>query len=256
MKSRNERATMYTQTEYPQTDSGQNGLDGVQAANSQSSEALEMSPQLFLLGRKAPERAQIEAYIANKFSSTYGATLREFLPFFLIMRARREISGVLGMRRGSHGHALFVEQYMDKPAERLLGEILGRPVERSSLVEIGNLVSTWRGSSQMLFIALASLICRAGAEWAVFTATPEVQKLLRRLRVEQHALCEADGRRLGVQLADWGTYYDTKPTVIAVNARSAIDSFAKQPMTAMLLNSCDAQLAEVDDSLNLRALYE
>ena len=74
MKSRNERATMYTQTEYPQTDSGQNGLDGVQAANSQSSEALEMSPQLFLLGRKAPERAQIEAYIANKFSSTYGAT--------------------------------------------------------------------------------------------------------------------------------------------------------------------------------------
>ena len=161
MKSRNERATMYTQTEYPQTDSGQNGLDGVQAANSQSSEALEMSPQLFLLGRKAPERAQIEAYIANKFSSTYGATLREFLPFFLIMRARREISGVLGMRRGSHGHALFVEQYMDKPAERLLGEILGRPVERSSLVEIGNLVSTWRGSSQMLFIALASLICRS-----------------------------------------------------------------------------------------------
>jgi hypothetical protein len=214
-----------------------------------------MSPQLTVIGRGAPERAEIETYIANKFSAAYGAKLREFLPFFLLMRSHNRIAGVLGMRRGIHGHALFVEQYMDQPAEVLLANLLGKEVQRTSLVEIGNLVSTWRGSSQMLFIALASLICRSGAEWAVFTATPEVQKLLRRLRVEQYTLCEADGRRLGVQLADWGTYYDTKPTVIAVNARSAIDIFAKQPMTAMLLGGCDAQLSNVDDH-GLRALYE
>ncbi|WP_269618920.1 thermostable hemolysin [Zhongshania sp. BJYM1] len=238
-----------------QVDAVTSGLNSAVNANPRTSEALEMSPQLSVIGRGAPERAEIEAYIANKFSAAYGAKLREFLPFFLLMRSHSKIAGVLGMRRGIHGHALFVEQYMDQPAEVLLANLLGNDVQRGSLVEIGNLVSTWRGSSQMLFIALASLICRSGAEWAVFTATPEVQKLLRRLHVEQYTLCEADGRRLGVQLADWGTYYDTKPTVIAVNARSAIDIFAKQPMTAMLLSGCDTQLTNVDDH-GLRALYE
>ncbi|CAA0117942.1 MULTISPECIES: thermostable hemolysin [Zhongshania] len=238
-----------------QIDVVNNDLGSTAYTSPQTGEALEATPQLNIIGRDAPERAEIEAYIANKFSAAYGAKLREFLPVFLLMRSRSGIAGVLGMRRGIHGHALFVEQYMDQPAEVLLANLLGNEVQRTSLVEIGNLVSTWRGSSQMLFIALASLICRSGAEWAVFTATPEVQKLLRRLRVEQYTLCEADGRRLGVQLADWGTYYDTKPTVIAVNARSAIDIFAKQPMTAMLLGGCDAQLSNVDDH-GLRALYE
>jgi hypothetical protein len=215
-----------------------------------------MSPQLSIVGRNAPERAELEAYIANKFFNTYGAKLREFLPLLLVMRARREISGVLGIRRGRHGHALFIEQYMNTPAEAVLGDLLDRQIARDSLVEIGNLVSTWRGSSQMLFIALASLICNAGAEWAVFTATPEVQKLLSRLRVVQYALCEADGSRVGVQLPDWGSYYDTKPKVIAVNARHAVAMFENQPMTSMLLSSCDAQLAAADGSRDLRALYE
>ncbi|MEX1664055.1 thermostable hemolysin [Zhongshania arctica] len=232
------------------------GFRGAVYTNPQLNEALDMSPRLSIVNRHAPERAELETYIANKFSASYGAKLREFLPFLLLMRAGPGIAGVLGMRRGIHGHALFVEQYMEKPAEILLGDILGRSVERSSLVEIGNLVSTWRGSSQMLFIALASLICRADAEWAVFTATPEVQKLLRRLRVEQYTLCEANGERLGVQLADWGSYYDTRPAVVAVNARNAIEIFAKQPMTAMLLSTCDSQLSEGNHSQGLRALYE
>lgn len=239
-----------------QVEAVNNGLSSSAHTGPLASDALDMSPQLSVIGRNAPERPALEAYIADKFSAAYGATLREFLPFFLLMRARNSVAGVLGMRRGVHGHALFVEQYMDKPAETLLGDLLGVSVQRSSLVEIGNLVSTWRGSSQMLFIALASLICRSGAEWAVFTATPEVQKLLRRLRVEQYTLCEANGRRLGVQLAGWGTYYDTKPTVIAVNALSAIDIFAKQPMTAMLLGGCDAQLTRVEDEYGVRTLYE
>lgn len=238
-----------------QVDAVNQGLSGTAYTSPQTGEVLEVSPQLNVVGRDAPERAEIEAYIANKFSAAYGAKLREFLPVFLLMSSRSGIAGVLGMRRGIHGHALFVEQYMDQPAEVLLGSVLGSSVQRASLVEIGNLVSTWRGSSQMLFIALASLICRVGAQWAVFTATPEVQKLLRRLHVEQYTLCEADGRRLGVQLADWGTYYDTNPTVIAVNARSAIDIFTKQAMTAMLLSACDTQLNKVAGS-GMRALYE
>lgn len=241
----------FTQTDIDGKKSGSELYTSLRTA-----EAFEVSPQLAIVGRNAAERPALEAYIANKFATTYGAALREFLPFFLLLRAKQGVAGVLGMRRGIQGHGLFVEQYMDAPAEQLLGTLLGRPVARSSLVEIGNLVSSWRGSSQMLFIALAAQICRAGAEWAVFTATPEVQKLLSRLRVEQYALCEADGRRLGLQLAEWGSYYDSKPKVIAVNARHALKIFSKQAMTAMLLNTCHRQLAEVAESQNLRALYE
>lgn len=222
----------------------------------QGSKTIDMSPRLSVIGRRGAERAEIETYIANKFYTNYGAKLQEFLPFLLVMRAGDDLAGVLGMRRADHGRALFLEQYMDRPAQLILGDLLASSVERDSLVEVGNLVSTWRGSSQMLFIALAALIVEVGAEWAVFTATPEVQKLLARLGVKQYVLGRADGGRLGEQLANWGSYYNSSPSLVAVNAAHALNIFARQPMSSMLLASCKHQIEASCTSNNIGALYD
>jgi hypothetical protein len=212
------------------------------------------SSRLSIISRNTPERAEIETYIATKFAATYGATLREFLPYLLVLRAANGLGGVLGMRRAADDTPLFLEQYLETPAELILGDLLKISVARGSLVEIGNLVATWRGSSQMLFIALAALIVQVGAQWAVFTATPEVQKLLARLGVKQYVLGKADGSKLGGQLVDWGTYYNSSPSLVAVNAVDALTSFARQPTSSMLLASCKYQI-EACSSDSVGALY-
>lgn len=214
------------------------------------------APQLSVIGPTTFQRAEIEGYIASKFAASYGASLTAFLPFMLVMRARNGIGGVLGMRRAEPGQALFLEQYINSPAEVQLGALLGRLVTRDSLVEVGNLVATWRGSSQMLFIALAALIVQVGAEWAVFTATPEVQKLLSRLGVKQYVLGKADGGKLGEQLANWGSYYDSSPSLVAVNAAHALTLFARQAVSSMLLASCQHQIETSCRSNNIGSLYE
>tara|TARA_R110001592_G_scaffold331083_1_gene613723 strand:- start:366 stop:1094 length:729 start_codon:yes stop_codon:yes gene_type:complete len=227
------------------------------AAISRQAELTEDSaPRLRVIGRRALSRPDTESYIAQKFASSYGATLREFLPYLLELRTASGLGGALGMRRAAPGQTLFLERYLDEPAEGILGDLLASPVERGSMVEIGNLVATWRGSSQMLFIALAALIVQVGAEWAVFTATPEVQKLLARLGVKQYVLGKAEGSKLGEQLADWGSYYRSSPSLVAVNAVHALNIFARQPMTSMLLASCKYQITSSCSANNIGSLYE
>jgi len=213
-------------------------------------------PQLTIIGRNEPSRVEIERYIVEKFAASYGAKVAEFMPYFLVLQAPRGFAGVLGIRRGQRAQPFFMENYLAVPAEQALSQCVGRTIPRQALVEVGNLVSAWRGSSQLLFIALAALIVQVGAEWAVFTATPEVQKLLGRLGVKQYVLGTADGSKLGEQLADWGTYYKSSPSLVAVNAVHALNIFARQPMSSMLLASCKHQLEISCSSNNIGTLYD
>ncbi|WP_308365595.1 MULTISPECIES: thermostable hemolysin [unclassified Microbulbifer] len=185
-------------------------------------------------------RAAVEAYIAQKFAATYGARIHSFLPQLLSLHRGGVIDAALGLRRADSG-ALFLEQYLDRPVERQLAAAAGRPVARSDIVEIGNLVSTSRGSSQMLFLMLAELFAEARVNWAIFTATPEVHKLLSRLTADQIVLCVADGGRLGAQLQNWGSYYDTCPAVTAIDVTASREILLQRPLVCELLRNCAAQ---------------
>ncbi|WP_226648282.1 thermostable hemolysin [Microbulbifer variabilis] len=187
-----------------------------------------------------PGRAEIETYIAQRFSDIHGATINSYLPQLLSLYANGVLSAALGLRRADSG-TLFLEQYLDRPVEQQLAEAAGRPVARADIVEIGNLVSTSRGSSRLLFLMLAELFASAGMTWAIFTATPEVHKLLARLTADQIVLCTADGKRLGAELKNWGSYYDTCPEVTAINVTLARDVLLQQPLVGELLQQCAAQ---------------
>lgn len=202
------------------------------------------APHFVLCAAGARGRSTVEAYIASRFARIYGARLTHFLPLLLSLRCRGEISAAVGLGRAADG-PLFLEQYLDEPAETALGDAVRETVTRDSLVEIGNLVSTWRGSSQLLFIMLAELLGRARIRWAVFTATPEVSKLLHRLRLNQTVLCPADGRRLGPALSDWGSYYDSCPAVTVIDVRQALQALNAHAATRDLLQRCDAQAGKL-----------
>ncbi|WP_237057134.1 thermostable hemolysin [Microbulbifer sediminum] len=198
------------------------------------------TPSFDLLAPADTGRCEVEEYIAGKFAQVYGARIRHFLPALLALRGANGVQAALGLRRADQG-TLFLEQYLDEPIEHQLAGAARQPVGRTGVVEIGNLVATTRGSSLCLFLMLAELFHAAGLTWAIFTATPEVQRLLRKLTHRPLVLCEADGRRLGASQEDWGTYYDTRPVVTAIDVATERARLLQLPAVKPLLESCTAE---------------
>ncbi len=134
------------------------------------------------------ERAEVENYIASKFRQEYAAELSSFAPLLLSMHCKNELSAAVGIRPASSA-PLFVEQYLDKPIEDCIKTADGSVIQRDEIVEIGNLVATRRGASQLLFIVLGSLMYEAGYRWLVFSATSQVERMTRKFPFPLMAVC-------------------------------------------------------------------
>lgn len=158
------------------------------------------------------DRRQVESFIAAKFRDCHGAQIISFLPALLNIQCCGKLSAALGINPARQG-PLFLEQYLDQPAEQAIAGIAKTPVSRHSIVEIGNLVSTVNGATALLYLVLLAVIHRAGHHWVMFTATPEVQRSIEKLGFKIAPVCAADPSRLA-NPAQWGSYYDVKPQVM------------------------------------------
>ena len=172
-------------------------------------------PEFDMCSTASLGRSQIERYIAEQFSTVYGASITEFMPNLLTMRCLGKLSAVVGLRAaGMQG--LFLDSYFPRPIEQVIADKADCLINRNKVLEIGNLVATHRGSSQLLFVVLAEILKQASFEWVVVTATPQVEKSLRRLGIEIYILGDADpGLLPESSTGDWGSYYDSKPKVMA-----------------------------------------
>ncbi len=189
---------------------------------------LTSSPSFKLITEESMRRAEIEQYIRHKFESNYGASLTQFLPLFLTLRCSDKLSASAGISIGSVSEKFFLEQYLNAPVEKELEQLCGEAVGREQLAEIGNLVATTLGASRLMFIILASILNRAGYEWMVFTATKPLLRSLQKLGFETQVIAEAKPSCLDRGSdADWGSYYDNQPRVVAgrlSNAQEAVES--------------------------------
>lgn len=151
---------------------------------------LSPGPTFGLHSPSSSQRGQVERYVFEQFQSYHGATVRDFMPLLLTTSCSDRYIATAGIRPAC-GHNLHLEQYLPETAEKALGKVAGEYINREHVVEIGNLVATQRGSSQLLFLILAAVLHRAGFEWLVCTATPQVQKTIRHLGVDLHPnLCQ------------------------------------------------------------------
>ena len=183
----------------------------------------------------SPERARVENYIATQFRSVHGATIHDYMPVLLTMGCHGLTTAATGVRAAAT-QPLFLEQYLSAPVERAVGELAGHRVTRNSVAEIGNLVATQGGSSYLLFMVLTAVLQQAGFEWVVFTATPQVQKVLAYLGLQVHVLCEADPARLTQSSAtEWGRYYQSKPKVVAGNVADAMQMLNERMLYSSVL---------------------
>jgi hypothetical protein len=161
-----------------------------------------------------PDRAEVEAFIAQVYAERYGACLQSFLPRLLAFRDRAgRLQAAVGLRRGQEG-ALFVEQYLDLPAEAAIHGRLGRPVLRSELVEVGSFASRSPGDAREVIVLITDLLHQAGVRWVLFAATRQLRNAFDRLRLATVVLADARSDRLQGDPAQWGSYYEAQPQVL------------------------------------------
>lgn len=162
----------------------------------------------------AADRAELEAFVGQSFQRGHGATVTSFMPTLLSFRdAQGALRGVVGVR-AADPEPLYLEQYLDRPVERTLEAVTGRPVLRRQVVEIGNLAGgNCRAAMRIVALLPAYLLAR-DYRWIVFTATSAVRGILQGFRAPLVELARADVQSVpGGER--WGSYYDKDPRVLA-----------------------------------------
>lgn len=173
-------------------------------------------------------REAAEAFVRERFAARYGASVRQFMPALLQLEDDSgRIHGAVGLRDAAE-EPLFLERYLDRPVEAELADRLGSVVERARIVEVGNLAARGLAHARLLIVALADLLVAHGFDWVVFTGTPEVLNSFRRLHLSPLPLGEANGARMGDELRDWGSYYDSHPQVMAGDIRAGHQRLVSQ----------------------------
>ncbi|MBL4819732.1 MAG: thermostable hemolysin [Gammaproteobacteria bacterium] len=176
-------------------------------------------------------RVELEQFISDRFSATYGAAIVEFCPLLLSRTDNGHLSSVAGLRPGTVV-PLFLEQYLDLSLEDAISGISGSDVSRNEVMEIGNLASNRRIDNKLIFIVLTAVLAKTGYKWVVFTATDQVRLMLRRLQFEPATLCEASATKLLNRNQSWGSYYKSQPRVQAGNVSEAIKLLENNPYTS------------------------
>ena len=199
-----------------------------------------LSASFELLFTRSAERPRVERYIAEQFQAAYGASIQEFMPHLLTMQRRGQLGAAVGLR-STHHQTLFLERYFSSPVEQVIYEATGQAVNGAPVIEIGNLAGTRRGSSELLFTILIATLYQAGFEWLTFTATPAVEKSLRRMGITLYTLGHASSHTLSdTEKSNWGSYYDCQPRIVAGRASSGIVALNNsRPLAALLFQYQD-----------------
>ncbi|MFT5400784.1 MAG: hypothetical protein ACI8XW_003595 [Gammaproteobacteria bacterium] len=206
------------------------------------------SLSLALVGKQSPNRRAVELSIMQKFERTYGAHLEHFLPDLIGLEISGELGAVVGMR-SARDNDLFLEQYLDQPVEQAVAGAFMTPVDRDSIVEIGNLAANVPRLAYSLFAVLATVLSRAGYRWVACTATPQVASMLTRMNFSAAAICRADESRLESGSVDWGTYYSSRPQVMAGDANLAAEQVLSNPALAGLIRRYHQPITQMAASL-------
>lgn len=174
-----------------------------------------MSQSFAVADADAPERGELEAFVAEAFRRGHDATVASFMPTLLSLRDDTgRLRSVVGLR-GAVPQPLYLEQYLELPVESAITAATGRAVRREQVVEVGNLAGSNCRAAVRMVAQLPSYLLSLEYRWIVFTATSTVRGILQGLGAPLVELARADGTRVADGPDRWGRYYDTDPRVLA-----------------------------------------
>lgn len=180
------------------------------------------TPAARLISVASPRRAEAEGFIQDVFAAHYGARVASFAPDVMLLEQNGRPFAAAGWRGASSGR-LFLESYLEQPAEVLISRLAGHPVSREKVVEVGHLAARQAGGGVRMILTLAAHLDAQGYEWVMFTATRELVGIFAKMGLPPLALAVADPACLGESARDWGSYYDTRPIVVAGRIRLALE---------------------------------
>ena len=201
-----------------------------------------------LLNPWSIDRPDLEQFIADRYRQVYDARLNHFLPLLMRVQMHGRTLAALGLRPGCCG-PMYLENYLGGPIEQAIAKHARAPVQRASIVEVGNLVSACPGSSQSLFLVMAAAVHKAGYRWMAFTATRQVRKLLKRLNYHPILLERADATCLGEDASRWGRYYETQPQVLAGGICAAMENMLGNAAMRSVLDRYQRRIGFLADRL-------
>ena len=180
-------------------------------------------------------RHQVEAFISAVYRERYGAELRHFAPVLVSLHDEHgELRGRRGLPRRATPAPLFLERYLSGPVETLLPAPAGRwPRRASASSRSGTLRRRVPAKGRRLILLLGPHLAGQGFEWVVSTLTQELRNLFVRMGVAPLALGVADPAVLGDQAAQWGSYYDHRPLVLAGRLDAALQMLARRERRRM-----------------------
>ncbi len=172
----------------------------------------------------SPGREQVEGFVAAVYQQRFGAVLRQFAPVLVSLHDEQgERVAAAGYRAACLG-PLFLERYLAAPVQALLPATPAR----EGIVEVGHLAASRAGEGRRLIRLLGPHLCLQGFDWVVSTLTQELRNLFVRMGVAPLALGVADPALLGEQAAQWGSYYDHKPLVLAGRLDAATQRLSRR----------------------------
>jgi hypothetical protein len=184
--------------------------------------------RLVIVPPSHPARIPVESGIAEAYHRVYGANLDTFATVLVAAFSGGRPLAAAGLRLG--GEPFFSEVYLDRPIETLIGAIAGEDTARERIVEICNLAAMQPGTALPFLHGLIELCRNAGFEWAFFTATTPLRRLLARAGIDAIDLAPARRERIANPHA-WGTYYEHCPRVVAVYHRLSAAAKFMPPRT-------------------------
>lgn len=189
-----------------------------------------------LSGIDGTNRPAVESFVASQFFKNHQADVSDFLPYLMSAETEKKITSAIGFRIAAR-QPLFLEQYLEQPVETLISQLRHKPVSRHKIAEIGNLASSAPGSSQMLFVLVISVLHRAGIDWAIFTATRPVQRMIASLGINCLEICRADETQLKQSKDSWGDYYTHQPKVIAGHLETAYNRLCEHSVAGFMIQN-------------------
>lgn len=176
-------------------------------------------------------RRQVERFIADEYRRHFSASLTEFMPRLAGLHdSQGRLKAAVGYRAAA-AEPLFLETYTRDPIEEVLRRQSGHLVSRDAIVEVGSLACTGGRAAMEIVRSLVPALIEDGFSWVVFTGADTVRNVFRRLQLKPVALCIANKAMLGARQAEWGSYYDHNPVVMA--GRLADGVVALAPATAV-----------------------
>lgn len=171
------------------------------------------------------KRKNIENHIARGFHKAYQAEITEFMPV-LVGLGSSKTESALGIRSGRE--PLFVETYFNESLDNVL-VAKGLQCPRHRLAEIGNLYSASARYTMPLLLLTAMALFKNHYSVLVFTATTQLQHLMTQNGLDLHYLAPAEESMLGEPKQNWGSYYATRPQVVAAKLADIVQLALDNP---------------------------